>query len=170
MGGNPDQHGFAFDQFGPRVPSIVISPRIPKNRIDHRVYDHSTIPATLEVLFGLRPLTVRDAAANDLTTLLTLASPRDDAPRTLPNPAASGITHEMSVAMAARSIHASKPTDSIDRGNIPGFLHSAVQLDLDASPAADRSAILARVQTLRTNADAQAYLDEVRVKIRKVKP
>src|SRR5579863_6805296 len=63
-GSEHNQTGFTFEQYGARVPAIVISPRIPKNLIDHRLYDHSSIPATVEALCGLKPLTARDAAAN----------------------------------------------------------------------------------------------------------
>jgi phospholipase C len=91
--GNP-RHGFTFDQLGVRVPAVVVSPLIPRSTIDHACYDHASIPATLERNFMLDPLTARDAAANDVLHLLTLASPRTgdaDAPRTLPPPANSGF-------------------------------------------------------------------------------
>src|SRR4029077_20287583 len=38
-----NEFGFTFEQYGPRVPAVVISPRIPQNLIDHRLYDHSSI-------------------------------------------------------------------------------------------------------------------------------
>ena len=81
------QFGFTFDQYGPRVPAVVISPRIPRNVVDHRVYDHTSILATLEASFGMAPLTQRDASANQLLPLLSLPSPRTDCPETLPAPA-----------------------------------------------------------------------------------
>jgi phospholipase C len=87
-----DHHHFAFDQLGVRVPAVVISPLIPRSTVDHRhVYDHSSVPATLERLFGLDPLTNRDAAANDILHLLTLPSARGDAPLTLPDVPESGF-------------------------------------------------------------------------------
>jgi phospholipase C len=84
-----NQNGFTFEKYGPRVPALVISPYIARNLIDHRLYDHSSVPATLEALLGLSPLTKRDAAANCLTPLLTLAGPRQDAPTVLPSVASS---------------------------------------------------------------------------------
>ena len=45
-----------FDQYGPRVPAVVISPLCPKNRIEHRQLEHSVIPATVEQVLGLPPL------------------------------------------------------------------------------------------------------------------
>jgi phospholipase C len=70
-------HGFMFDQYGPRVPAVVISPWCAQNMIEHRQFEHSFIPATIEQLFGLKPLTVRDTGITGLQTLATLATPRD---------------------------------------------------------------------------------------------
>jgi phospholipase C len=86
-----NQYGFTFGQYGVRVPALVISPLIPRNLIDHRVYDHSSIPATVEACFGLNALTQRDAHANNLTPLLSLSTARQDAPTELPAPAQSGV-------------------------------------------------------------------------------
>jgi phospholipase C len=90
--GDPDnnQNGFDFTQLGPRVPAVVISPLIEKGVIDHTVYDHASIPATIERLFGLKTMTKRDAAASDVRHLLSRSTPRSDAPTSLPNPAPSG--------------------------------------------------------------------------------
>ena len=61
-----NRHGFTFDLYGPRVPAIVVSPLIPRNQVDHRLYDHASIPATLESLFDIAPLTQRDSNARPL--------------------------------------------------------------------------------------------------------
>ena len=66
-----------FDQYGPRVPAVVISPWCPQNMIEHRQLEHSFIPATIEQLFGLEPLTKRDTGVVGLQTLATLAAPRN---------------------------------------------------------------------------------------------
>jgi len=160
------KYRFTFQQYGVRVPALAISPFVPRNLIDHRVYDHSSIPATIERLFGLGPLTQRDALANSVESLATLATPRTDAPLTLPNPvAAASIAPMASVApMAMAAPSAASPTDSIDKGNLPGFLHVVLRTDLDLSPPGERSAILARFKTIKTRADAQQYMAEVRAK------
>ncbi|HEY1816422.1 MAG TPA: alkaline phosphatase family protein [Kofleriaceae bacterium] len=75
--------GFKFDQYGPRVPAVVISPLCPKNMIEHRQLEHSVIPATVEQLFGLTAMTVRDKALTGLQGLATLQSPRTDCPMTV---------------------------------------------------------------------------------------
>ena len=42
---------FHFDRLGVRVPSILISPWIPKGSVDNRVFDHASIPATITKFF-----------------------------------------------------------------------------------------------------------------------
>jgi phospholipase C len=84
-------HGFRFDQLGPRVPAIVVSPLIPRNTIDHTPYDHASIPATVERNFGLPSLTDRDQAAKDVLHLLSLDTPRSDTPAVLDPPADSRL-------------------------------------------------------------------------------
>jgi phospholipase C len=81
------QRHFRFDQLGVRVPAVVVSPYIRKGVIDHTDYDHTSILATVQRLFGMKSLTKRDSAANDLLHLLSLESPRTDAPTSLPGPA-----------------------------------------------------------------------------------
>ena len=56
------------DRWGPgtRVPTLVISPRARRHFVDHESYDTTSIMATIERRYGLAPLSMRDAAANDL--------------------------------------------------------------------------------------------------------
>jgi phospholipase C len=82
------KQNFKFDQLGVRVPAIVISPYTPKNVIDHTIYDHTSMLATVEKLYGIRNLTERDRAANNFLHLMSLDKPRTDCPRALP-PAAT---------------------------------------------------------------------------------
>jgi phospholipase C len=42
---------FEFDRLGVRVPSILISPWIPKGSVVDRVFDHASIPATITKFF-----------------------------------------------------------------------------------------------------------------------
>lgn len=73
-------NGFLFDVYGVRVPAIVVSPWVAKGYVDHTVYDHSSVLATVGQLFGLPPLTDRDSHANNLLSLLT-ATCRADCPQ-----------------------------------------------------------------------------------------
>jgi phospholipase C len=176
-GSNYNQYGFTFQQYGPRVTSVVISPLIPRNLIDHRVYDHASIPATLEACFGLSPMTQRDANANNLMPLVSLSSPRGDTPTALPLPAQSGVTGCDPVAFERRRLATTppsgrgvlpvaRPNDSINEGNMPGFLFVALRSDLAMSAPGERAAVMARFNTIKTRAHASQYMEEVRVKVR----
>jgi phospholipase C len=65
----------------------------------------------------------------------------------------------------ARGQSAPAPDSTVDSGNLPAFVHVAMRRDLAVSPAAQRHAILARVQAIQTRAQAKQYIDEVRAKI-----
>jgi phospholipase C len=51
---------------GPRVPLLAISPWVDAGVVNHTTYEFSSFLAFVERRFGLRPLTARDATANDL--------------------------------------------------------------------------------------------------------
>ena len=158
-----NKYGFTFQQYGPRVPAVVISPWIPKNIVDHRLYDHSSIPATLEQLFGMEPLTARDEAANTLLPLFSLAAPRTDTPATLPSPAEGMVS--MAVSPAENySQTPSRPDDPVNEGNLPVVIGAAMRQDLELSPPAERDKIMSKVAALKTRSDAAAYLAEVSAK------
>lgn len=67
---------FDFKRLGVRVPTIVISPLIPKNVVDHTLYDHTSLIKTVTERFRLAPLTKRSEAANSFSRLFTLPEPR----------------------------------------------------------------------------------------------
>ena len=52
--------------YGPRVPTIVISPYAKSNYISHYVYDFTSTLKFMEVRWGLGDLTARDDHANDM--------------------------------------------------------------------------------------------------------
>jgi phospholipase C len=160
-----NQYGFTFQQYGPRVPAVVISPLVPKNVVDHRLYDHGSIPATIEAFFGVNPLTQRDANANRLDTLLSLAAPRPDTPKTLASPAAApALVMKMSVPDLSMTV-AARPGETVDQGTLPVILQSALRQDLEMSPE-QRTVILNRVRSIKTREQARQYLAEVQKKIR----
>jgi phospholipase C len=162
-----NQYGFTFQQYGPRVPAIVISPLVPKNVVDHRLYDHASILATSEAFFGVNPLTQRDAKANRLDALLSLNAPRPGTPATLPLPAtvqAGPAVMKMSVPDLSAMV-AARPDATVDQGTLPVILHSALRQDLEMSPA-QRAVILERVRSIKTREQARQYLAEVQKKVR----
>jgi phospholipase C len=63
---------------GPRVPAVVVSPRIPPGTLDDETHDHSSVVATARALFSPHssPLTPRDAAAKTFHHLATLETGR----------------------------------------------------------------------------------------------
>ncbi len=101
------QFGFGFTRFGVRVPAVLVSPLIAAGTVFRPAgstpLDHTSVLKTLEVRFGLEPLTKRDGAAPDLGDVLTLApgAARTDDPlagvvvpvSTGPNPAAGEVSH-----------------------------------------------------------------------------
>ncbi|QEA39656.1 phosphoesterase [Pistricoccus aurantiacus] len=159
--------GFTFDQLGPRVPAIVISPRIPRNLIDHRRYEHSTIVSTVIRLFGLKELTSRSSATSDLKPLAMLDVPRSDTPTKLPDPMGGAIARVVEVSFEATV--AEQPDKSIDddpTGRIAATVASGLAQQLEVAPPSEHDSIVARVNALRTRAEALEYLKEVRVLVK----
>lgn len=151
LGSKYNKYGFTFTQLGVRVPAVVISPLIPAGIIDHRPYDHSSIPKTVEEIFGLEALTNRDRAANSVCRILSLSSARIDTPGTLHPPVPSN-----------QSIATPRPGgESVDSGNLPLFLHIAMRHELALSHPEKRIAVLRRAQEVRTRAQAAQYLGEI---------
>lgn len=72
---------FPFNALGPRVPTVIVSPRIAQ-QWDDTCYDHSAIPRTVRKLFapGTAPLSAREDASPTFDRLVTLAQPRIDLP------------------------------------------------------------------------------------------
>jgi len=120
-------------------------------------------------LFGLKPLTGRDAAANRLNSLISLSVARSDAPTKLPDPAGSAAGHPASILApppAGIVTTVSRPQASANDGNLPGVIHAALRQDLEVSPQQDRAAILARAGSIKTRDQASQYLEAVRAKVR----
>jgi phospholipase C len=163
--GGHNKYGFTFQQYGPRVPAVVVSPWIPNNVIDHRLYDHSSIASTIEELFGIDPLTQRDRAANSVRPLLSLEAAREDTPTTLPSPASAPGSETLSMVIAPSEIYAqasaSRPHDSVNDGSLPVILQAAMRQDMELSPPGERNNIIAKVAALKTRSDAAAYLAAV---------
>jgi phospholipase C len=65
---------------GFRVPTILISPFVKRGHVSSRIYDHASVLRLIESRWGLDPLTVRDAQANDIAAELDIANPILGAP------------------------------------------------------------------------------------------
>ena len=81
-------HGFVFDQLGPRVPAVVVSPLIAKNLIEHKHFDHTAIYATVRRIFNLPPFGEREGITGGVDHLVGVRA-RTDAPMKLPDAKAS---------------------------------------------------------------------------------
>jgi len=178
--GIPDQdnnhHNFDFTQLGVRVPAVVVSPLIPRGTIDHTVYDHSSLLATVETLFGLGPLTNRDRQSNNFTHLLSLPTPRTDTPTTLPNPADSGFRcpDDPGAGNSALSRTAPGTPGAVVNKPIPpalrGFLRVAFRRHYQLASAAEKPAAIAEFLAIKTKQDALEYMQRVRAKVKGTLP
>src|SRR5580700_8504501 len=167
-----NRYGFRFDQYGPRVPAVLISPLIPANTIDHRPYDHSSILATIERLFKLQPLTKRDRTALDLSGLASLATPRD-VPDVFGEVSPEALAANQQVRLDGledEAPPATRPEAPVDeQPNLPGFIFVASQTDKELQPPEvarelHHAAVRERVARIRTKGDARDYFEEVRRK------
>jgi phospholipase C len=67
-------------RLGFRVPLLVVSPFARRGFVAHETFDHTSILRMIEWRWGLAPLTVRDATANNLADLLDFSHPQLAAP------------------------------------------------------------------------------------------
>jgi phospholipase C len=111
---SPGEFGFDFTRFGPRVPTVLVSPLIEAGTVFRAPgpvpLDHTSILATVEHRWSLPALTRRDAAAPDVSGALTLTTPRTDDPMTgVVPPAATPIPSEL----AAQPSHLEQIHDAL---------------------------------------------------------
>jgi phospholipase C len=177
--------GFDFTQYGVRVPAVIVSPLIPRGKVDHTLYDHSSILATLERLLGMNPLTDRDANAKDLRHLLTNPAPREDCPKILVSPAAShrGFFEKELMALDQLVEEAVDKVETVlaihdeplpDSGNVIGFLQILLKTELECSQLngedeAEQVRILENYKKIKTKNQAHAYVKHMRDKIEATK-
>jgi phospholipase C len=114
--------GFDFTRFGVRIPALLISPRIAAGtvfRAKSGTIDHTSVLKTIELRWGLDPLTARDKAAPDLGDVLTLATPRTDDPLKGVAVPVSGTTPHPNASQPSllEKIHAAKVAQLPMRNN-----------------------------------------------------
>ena len=118
---------FGFDRFGVRIPALLISPRIAPGtvfRAKQGTIDHTSVLKTIELRFGLDPLTARDKAAPDLGDVLTLAKPRtDNVLKGINPPKSSGSHPNASQPSVIEKIHASRVSKLPVRNNEGSYDH-----------------------------------------------
>jgi len=160
-----NKFGFNFEQLGVRVPAVVISPLIPKGTVDPTVYDHSSVPATLESQFHFQPLTDRDKNANNVLHLLTLTTPRTDCPATLVNPAPP--VPKLVVTPSAAEVAARDEQPLPTTANLRGALAIAAKTDLELSSGTTeaKAAIVQKHHRIKTRGQARDYVKSVMQKV-----
>jgi hypothetical protein len=178
------RNGFPFDQYGVRVPALVISPRIPKGTVDGTLYDHTSVLATVERLWGLPSLTKRDANAKDFLHLLNLETARTDAPTELefsptldwqgivtsdiPCGGANPLTAlSGGLEAVANSVSAGPATTTVSRPSEWQVLRAQIALRYvwHSGSSKERMQWVADFRAIRTAADAESFLMRARAKI-----
>ena len=146
-----------------RVPAVVVSPLIPPDSVDGTVYDHTSVLATVEKLYGVTPLTQRDKRANNVLRLLSLPAPRTDCPTTLHGPAAAQ-TSRAALSGPAQGDVGEEPLPS--EGNLIGFLGVVLKTDLELPDASEsqKAAMIERFNGIKTMGEARDYIEEVYAK------
>jgi phospholipase C len=158
--------GFAFDQYGVRVPAIVISAYTPRNIISHLPFDHSSIPATLEAIFKMPALTKRDAAANTVGSLAALPVARPDTGEGAPPKFLPEISSPLLAEDSLISVAHPKPipdSASVDSGNLPGFLFVVRKAHLEKAEAVGiRPELVEALPTVpQTRGEARVYMETI---------
>ena len=138
---------FNFDRLGVRVPAVVVSPYISAGTVDHTVYEHTSIPASVTEQFIGDPLTQspysREQYANTFLHLLTLEQPRTDQPDFSPHPVVA--------AAAQPQARSSAPVSSLQLNQVME-VHAMLQRNhLDAAQQLDPD-------TVKTEQDASQFV------------
>ena len=160
-----NKYSFNFTQLGVRVPAVIVSPLIPAGTVDHTTYDHASVPATVERLWKLKPLTARDMNAADVLALLTLAIPRTDCPATLVNPAPPGVKAASAPMGVEPAVTDDQPLPT--SGNVRGFLAIAAKTEVELSSGTDdeKAAIVQNHHKIKTRGHAKNYVGAVMAKV-----
>jgi phospholipase C len=162
-GSKGQAHGFIFDQYGPRVPAVVISPLCPQGMIEHRRLEHSAILATVEQVFGLQPMTVRDSSIIGVQNLASLQAPRQNTPVTL-TPDSQRSRAPLGQAGSNEALTAVSTSTLLNSIKDP-WLTSAIfiiakgHMETAATPE-ESTRIKVRVQGLQTVGDLVQYLND----------
>ncbi len=86
---------------GFRVPSLLISPWSRRGSVSHTLFDHTSVLKMIEWRWGLSPLTVRDATANNLASVLNFTAPNLVAPSFLVPPGPFGVPCPVQTAVSS---------------------------------------------------------------------
>jgi phospholipase C len=71
----PSASQAAFDRYGMRIPTLILSPFARTHFVSHAIHDHTSILRLIEAMTGLPALTARDANADALLDMFDFACP-----------------------------------------------------------------------------------------------
>jgi len=162
---------FLFDRLGVRVPAIVVSPYTARGTVigndpndSATIFDHGSVLATVEKLFGLDPLTKRDAAANTLEVAINQAVPRlssTDALTALPDPAADATVSGPADPAAIFAADPKAPL-SVNQQTMAAL---ALACELQMTTPDCHAALISNHQKLVEQKDTGDYIQNVASKI-----
>lgn len=154
-----DVYDFHFTQLGVRVPAVIVSPLLVQRAlIDHTVYDHTSVLATLRAVFPeIGSFTQRDLAASTLSHLFD-GAPANAAPLQLapfaPVPAAA----------VAPGAPMADDTEPMEHAEISGLrIAAGIRYRVGKVP---RKTVLAEISGIKTKGQARAYMRDVDAMIR----
>ena len=175
------KHGFRFDQLGVRVPALVISPWVRRGVIDHTTFDHSSILATTERLFGMGSLTERDSNAHDVLHLVSLEEPRTDTPTSLPAPARNPqplgcsdqpasedelLLRRAELRLGRTTDRGRDESDDVVGSTQLGFTQVALMKVLQTAEYPERERWIGQFESITTKTDAALFITEAKLQIR----
>jgi phospholipase C len=164
-------YSFDFNRLGIRVPAIVVSAYTARGTIIGTnpadlgtAFDHTSVLATVEKLFGLEPLTKRDRVANTLEVAINLAAPRllpTEALAALPNSAADAVVAGAADPSVIFAANAKAPLSA----NQKTMAALALACELEITPANYHAALISNHQKIVEQKDAADYIQKVEGKI-----
>ena len=119
-----------FGQMGFRIPAVAISPWVRRGHVSHSIYGFESILKMIEYKFGLKPLTRRDAYAQNIARSFDWRSKPQFTVPALPTPA-HVVSQPCGSPAAGAAVSRPKPHD-LDRLRSSGYLES---LGFDYKPA-----------------------------------
>ena len=149
------QFGCKFNQCGPRVPAVIVSPFIAKNTIDHSFYDHSSILKGTEDVLGLQPLTNRDRHALSPSAAFSLDAPRTDCPTSLK------ANNKTAVAKEAATMSDDEPLPPNGILDVMLYVAAKAEVELAGNDEGKKRDAVSRVEAVRTIGEARSYLEFV---------
>ncbi|HME09346.1 MAG TPA: alkaline phosphatase family protein [Bryobacteraceae bacterium] len=148
------EYHFDFSRYGPRVPTVVISPLIKKNTVDHGVYDHTSALRTVEDIFSIQPLTQRDRQARSLLGLLSEVTPRTDCLRSV----AANKSTQVPRQPVSRD---ADPWPSTGVENSVLMAAIKTEMELPKETRTREVSIEQQVEAIKTMGDARAFFEAV---------